>query len=66
MKTGVLKEQQESEHHIKAIDQELLQRKSSFHTEVLERKEVARYVLEMSFGIAYFIAKEHLASSKFS
>ena len=55
----------DSDRHRKAVSQELLQRMSVFHKEVVERKETAKDVLEKAFSVAYFLAKEHIANRKF-
>lgn len=65
MKSDALKAHRNSERHTKAISQELLQRMSSFHKEMAERKEVSRDVLEKAFAVAYFLSKEHIANRKF-
>ena len=65
LKYDTLKVHRDSDRHCKAVNQELLQRMSVFHKEVVERKETAKDVLEKAFSVAYFLAKEHVAIRKF-
>ena len=65
LKFDALKVHRDSDRHRKAVSQELLQRMSVFHKEVVERKETAKDVLEKAFSVAYFLAKEHIANRKF-
>lgn len=65
LKYDTLKVHRDSDCHCKAVNQELLQRMSVFHKEVVERKETAKDVLEKAFSVAYFLAKEHVAIRKF-
>ena len=64
LKYDALKVHRDSDRHRKAVSQELLQRISVFH-KVVERKEVAKDVLEKAFSVAYFLGKEHVANRKF-
>lgn len=36
-----------------------------FHKEEVEKKEVAKDVLEKAFAVAYFLGKEHVANRSF-
>ena len=65
LKYGALKVHRDSDQHRKAVSQELLEPMSVFHKEVVERKEIAKDVLEKAFSVAYFLAKEHIANRKF-
>lgn len=66
LKYDTLKVHRDSDRHCKAVNQELLQRMSVFHKEVVERKETAKDILEKAFSVAYFLAKEHVAIRKFA
>jgi len=65
LKYDALKVHRDSDRHHKAVSQELLQHMSVFHKEVVERKEIAKDILERAFSVAYFLAKEHFANRKF-
>ena len=65
LKYDALKIHHDSDRHRKAVSQELLQRMSVFHKEVVKWKETAKDVLEKAFSVAYFLAKEHIANRKF-
>ena len=65
LKYDALKVHRDSDPHRKAVSQELLQRMSVFHKEVVERREIAKDILEKAFSVAYFLAKEHIANRKF-
>ena len=65
LKYDALKVHRDSDRHRKAVSQELLQRMSVFHKEVVERNETAKDILEKVFMVAYFLAKEHIANRKF-
>lgn len=65
LKYDAIKIHRDSDRHRKAVSQELLQRMSVFHKELVERKEVAKDVLEKPFSVAYFLGKEHIANRKF-
>ena len=56
---------QHSERHTPGIRQEMLQRMSNFHKDIVEQKEVSRDVLEKCFAIAYSLLKEHIENRKF-
>ena len=45
-----------TDRHRKAVSQELLQRMSAFHKEVVERKETAKDVLEKAFLVACLLS----------
>ena len=65
LKYDTLKAHRNSDRHRKAVSQELLQCMSVFHKEVVEKKEVAKDVLEKAFAVAYFLGKEHVANRSF-
>ena len=65
LKYDALKVHYDSDRHHKAVSQELLQRMSVFHKEVVEWQKTAKDVLEKAFLVAYFLAKEHIANRMF-
>lgn len=65
LKYDALKVHHDSDRHHKAVSQELLQRTSVFHKEVVGWQKTAKDVLEKAFLVAYFLAKEHIANRMF-